>query len=74
MKCVIAPEDKSTPVQRTFELHPSLVARLEAYAKGLNDSGVNYVLGEILNQVLPAEKPARQAKVKPTRDATRKAA
>lgn len=73
MKIDIKPQDKSVPEERTFLLHPSIAERLLAYAVSL-ESSVDYVLGEILNQVLPTEKPARQPKAKAAKESSRRAA
>lgn len=56
----IKPQDKRPHAKIEFELHPDVIQRLKTFAKSLNDSDVNYVLGEILEQALPPEKPARK--------------
>ncbi len=53
LKLKIEPQDKSKPEKREFTLHPEIVSRLDAYAASLESSDVNYVLGQILEQVLP---------------------
>jgi hypothetical protein len=58
-------------------LHPALIERLESYAISLDDSDSDYVLGQILDQVLPREKaakPAKQPKAKTTKESPAKAA
>lgn len=56
----IKPQDKRANEKVEFELHPDLIQRLHAFAKLLDDSDVNYVLGQILEQALPAEKQVKK--------------
>ena len=56
----IKPQDKRPPQKVEFELHPDLIQRLKSFAQSLDDSDVSYVLTQILEQALPAEKPAKR--------------
>jgi len=56
----IKPQDKRQPEKVEFELHPDLIQRLKTFAQSLDDSDVNYVLGQILEQALPLEKSAKR--------------
>ncbi|MBV8437139.1 MAG: hypothetical protein JOY95_06455 [Silvibacterium sp.] len=62
MKIDIQPQDRRQPEAVEFALHPDLIRRLNEYAQSLDGSDVSYVLSQILEQVLPSEKPARRAK------------
>lgn len=54
MQISVKPQDKRPLVKAEFELHPDILIRLQEYAKSLDDSDPSYVLGEVLNQALPA--------------------
>lgn len=56
----IKPQDKRPPEKIDFELHPDLIQRFKSFAQSLDDSDMNYVLTQILEQALPREKPARR--------------
>ena len=58
----IKPQDRTKPEKLELELHPSLIKRLQNYAKSLNDSDLNYVAAQIFEQVLPAEKVSKKTK------------
>ena len=61
----IKPQDKTKPEKLELELHPGLIKRLREYAKSLEDSDLNYVAGQIFEQVLPAEKASKKPKTEP---------
>ena len=48
----IQPQDRTKPEKLELELHPTLIARIKAYAQSLEGSDVNYVVGQILEQAL----------------------
>jgi predicted transcriptional regulator len=73
MKIDIKPEDKAIPEALTIKVHPELITRLIGYAESL-DSSVDYVVGQILDQVLPSDKPAKQRRTKAAKEAIRKVA
>lgn len=54
MTISVKPQDKRPLETAEFQLHPDILARLREYAASLDDSDVHYVLGEVLNQALPA--------------------
>jgi ribosomal protein L12E/L44/L45/RPP1/RPP2 len=74
----IKPQDKRPAEKIEFELHPDLIQRLKNLAQSLNDSDVNYVLTQILEQALPPEKPAKKERAerapKPSKETPRRAA
>lgn len=74
----IKPQDRTKPEKLELELHPGLIKRLREYAKSLDDSDLNYVAGQIFEQVLPAEKGSKKAKTqsadKPKKERPAKAA
>jgi hypothetical protein len=74
----IKPQDKRAPEKIEFELHPDLIQRLKTFAQSLDDSDVNYVLGQILEQALPPEKPTKKERAerapKASKDTPRRAA
>jgi hypothetical protein len=74
----IKPQDKRPPEKIEFELHPDLIQRLRSFAHSLDGSDVSYVLGQILEQALPAEKPAKKERTerapKSPKDSSRRAA
>ena len=69
MPVTIKPQDKTPLETLQLELHPALVSRLASYAKSLNDSDVSYVVSQILEQTLPADKPAKTRSVAPAKKA-----
>jgi hypothetical protein len=73
MKIDIKPQDKSVPEPLTIKVHPALLTRLVRYAESL-ESTVDYVVGQILDQVLPTDKPAKQRRTKAAKEAIRKVA
>ena len=54
MQINVKPQDKRSLESAEFRLHPDILVRLRSYAQSLDDSDPSYVLGEILNQALPA--------------------
>ena len=74
----IKPQDRTKPEKLELELHPSLIKRLQDYAKSLDDSDLNYVASQIFEQVLPAEKASKKTKTeaadKPKKEKPAKAA
>ena len=74
----IKPQDRTKPEKLELELHPSLIKRLEDYAKSLDNSDLNYVVAQIFEQVLPADKGSKKAKAglgeKPKKEKPAKAA
>lgn len=74
MKIDIKAQDRTVPEAREVRLHPALWKRLDSKAAELNHSDPNYVLGQILEQVLPQEKAAKPVKAKVAKEAAGKAA
>lgn len=74
----IKPQDKRRLERIEFELHPDLIQRFKSFAQLLDDSDINYVMTQILEQALPAEKPARRKRSerdsKPAKETPRRAA
>jgi hypothetical protein len=56
----IKPQDKRPLEKIEFELHPDLIQQLKNLAQSLNDSDLNYVLTQILEQAFRAEKSAKK--------------
>lgn len=61
MNIQIKPQDKTPHEAREYKLHPDRIRRLKEFAQSLDNSDENYVLDQILDQVLPAEKKNRPA-------------
>lgn len=78
MQIKIEAQDKRPNESVTFQLSAGVAQRLRDYSQSLNDSKPDYVLEEILQQVLPAEKKAKagdsETNSKPKSDAARKPA
>lgn len=62
MQLTIKPQDRTQPEKLELELHPALIRRLNAYADSLGGSDLNYVVAQILEQVLPPEKADKKSK------------
>ncbi|MGI9070446.1 MAG: hypothetical protein ACR2JB_03725 [Bryobacteraceae bacterium] len=63
MKIQIESQDKRQPEMIKFELHPDLITRLKDYSQSL-DSDANYIVAQILDQVLPNGKKERAPRAK----------